>query len=68
MIQYTKLQYNDILYCIYTVYIIQYMNIEYIMHIFTVYLYYHTADIRKKTMPLAPEAEDSLFIVPQVIE
>lgn len=25
-------------------------------------------DIRKKTLPLAPEAEDSMFIVPQVIE
>lgn len=26
------------------------------------------SDIRKKTMPLAPEAEDPLFMVPQVIE
>ena len=26
------------------------------------------SDIRKKTMPLAPEAEDSVFMVPQVIE
>jgi aspartyl-tRNA(Asn)/glutamyl-tRNA(Gln) amidotransferase subunit C len=25
-------------------------------------------DLRKKTMPLAPEVEKSLFIVPQVIE
>ena len=26
------------------------------------------SDIRKKTMPLAPETQESLFIVPQVIE
>tara|TARA_B110000444_G_C18504685_1_gene439468 strand:+ start:265 stop:552 length:288 start_codon:yes stop_codon:yes gene_type:complete len=26
------------------------------------------SDIREKTMPLAPETEESLFIVPQVIE